>query len=165
MRRPAEGPGVAKNGLDALQPGGCEAHVLHGHLGRLIEEGRGDDLGFCADGLGSFGLHVLLVLFRRKAKLPGDPAELFPGLQAVVHKAEEAYAGHGVLVEELPRTIGLEFVNHILHCFLREAWGQVLHPLGGLGGQSGGWGLCASGQGRGGFRRLGLFVALVQGFA
>ena len=93
------------------------------------------------------------------------PAELFPLLQAVVHKAEEAYAGHGVLVEELPRIIGLEFVCHILHCFLREAWGQVLHPLGGLGGQSGGWGLRASGQGRGGFRRLGLFVALVQGFA
>ena len=54
-------------------------------------------------------------------QLPGDPAELFPRLQAVVHQAEEANAGHGVLVEKLARVIGLELVNHILHRLLCEA--------------------------------------------
>ena len=82
---PAEGPRVAEHGLDAFQPGGCEAHVLDGHLGRFVEEGGGDNLGLCADGLSRFGLHVLLVLLGGKAELPGDPSQLFPWFEAVVH--------------------------------------------------------------------------------
>ena len=37
------------------------------------------------DGLGGFGLHVLLVLLGGKAELPGNPSQLFPWFEAVVH--------------------------------------------------------------------------------
>ena len=70
----------------------------------------------CADGLGGFSLHVLLVLLGREAELPEDPAELFSRLETRLRRRMLGMD----LVEKLARVIGLELVNHILHRLLRE---------------------------------------------
>ena len=85
-----QGPCVSERLLNPVEPGCCDGSLLDGHFWRVVKEGCGQELGFCPQGLGGFGLHGFLVLLLAEAKLPGDPANALARLEAVVNNAQQA---------------------------------------------------------------------------
>ena len=117
----AERNGVAHDCLAAREPGWAKEGSVYVLLRGFIEQCCTNQLGFCAESLGSACLYNLLILLCAESELPGNPLNRAMRFEPLVDKAEQADAGHAIGIEMLGCVCVAKLLNHALHSFIIQA--------------------------------------------
>ena len=101
---------------------------LDAELWRFIEECGAHELCLCAESAWRAGLHDVLVLALRHAKLPRNPFYGAARREPEVHYAEQADAWHAIIIQVFSWIICLEGALHTLHCIGIQTRRSMLCP-------------------------------------